>query len=163
MWLVFFVGGPWDGAQRYEQEVIGYAKGKQFGRYFFLGFRSDVQQLYSDFTLSVHPSHSENVGGAVESLLCQSPTIATDVGGFPDLIKTNKTGWLVSAKNPQILAESIIAALENPEQRQLMARQGRKLAEKMFDVRENAADIYVYYQRLITKNELGVAPEVASD
>jgi len=151
-----FVGGPWDGCQSYMNDVIEYAKSKQYGRYFFLGLRHDVQNLYGDFTLTVHPSHSENVGGAVESLFCQSPTIATNIGGFPDLVIPDKTGWLVPAKNPQALAKTIITALESPLQQQKFAKQGRTLAQKMFDIRHNAADIYNYYQKLLSEGKLGV-------
>lgn len=154
--VAVFVGGPWDGCQSYMDEVINYAHSKKFGRYFFLGLRHDIQNLYGDFTLTVHPSHSENVGGAVESLLCKSPTIATNIGGFPDLVIPNKTGWLVPSKNPQALAEQILTALSADEQRKQFAEQGMILAQKMFDVRQNAADIYSYYQKLITEGKLGV-------
>jgi glycosyltransferase involved in cell wall biosynthesis len=151
-----FVGGPWDGCQDYMDEVIEYAKNKQHGRFFFLGLRHDVQNLYGDFTLTVHPSHSENVGGAVESLFCQSPTIATNIGGFPDLVIPTKTGWLVPAKDPDTLAKQIIIALDSPEQRHQLAEQGKELAQQMFDVRHNATDIFHYYQKLISDGELGV-------
>lgn len=151
-----FVGGPWGDCQVYMDEVIEYAKNKQYGRYFFLGLRHDVQNLYGDFTLTVHPSHSENVGGAVESLFCQSPTIATNIGGFPDLVIPNETGWLVPSKDPQALAEKIRTALNAPEDRQQLTKQGRELALKMFDVRYNAKDIYEYYQTLLGENKLGV-------
>ena len=151
-----FVGGPWDGCQSYMDEVIEYANSKQYGKYFFLGLRHDVQNLYGDFALTVHPSHSENVGGAVESLFCQSPTIATNIGGFPDLVIPERTGWLVPSKNPQALALQIIEALNEPEQRELLAKQGKVLAREMFDVRLNAADIFKYYEKLITTGELGV-------
>lgn len=151
-----FVGGPWDGCQSYMDEVVEYANNKQYGKYFFLGLRHDVQNLYGDFTLTVHPSHSENVGGAVESLFCQSPTIATNIGGFPDLVIPERTGWLVPSKNPQALALQIIEALNEPEQRELLAKQGKVLAREMFDVRLNAADIFKYYEKLITTGELGV-------
>jgi len=151
-----FVGGPWDGCQDYMDEVVEYAKNKQFGQFHFLGLRRDIQNLYGDFTLTVHPSHSENVGGAVESLFCQSPTIATDIGGFPDLVIPGKTGWLVPAKNPPVLAKQILKALDSPAQLQTYAEQGRELAQEMFDVRHNAADIFNYYQKLLSNGQLGV-------
>jgi glycosyltransferase involved in cell wall biosynthesis len=151
-----FVGGPWDGCQDYMDEVIEYAKNKQFGQYHFLGLRRDIQNLYGDFTLTVHPSHSENVGGAVESLFCQSPTIATDIGGFPDLVIPKKTGWLVPSKDPQALAKQILNALDSPEQLKTYSEQGRELAQEMFDVRHNAADIFNYYQKLLSTGQLGV-------
>jgi glycosyltransferase involved in cell wall biosynthesis len=151
-----FVGGPWDGCQDYMDEVVEYAKNKQHGQYFFLGLRHDVQNLYGDFALTVHPSHSENVGGAVESLFCQSPTIATNIGGFPDLVIPNKTGWLVPSKDPNALAKQILIALDSPDMRQLLAEQGNVLAQKMFDVRHNAVDIFHYYQKLLKEGKLGV-------
>ncbi|XQW85406.1 glycosyltransferase [Thalassotalea piscium] len=151
-----FVGGPWAGCQQYMDEVIQYANNKPYGRYYFLGLRRDIQHLYGDFTLAVHPSHSENVGGAVESLFCQCPTISSDVGGFPDLVKPNVTGWLTPAKNPEKLAKTLIMALEDEDQRALFAQQGRALAQEMFDVRNNAQDVYYYYNKLLTDNELGI-------
>lgn len=154
--VAVFVGGPWDGCQNYMDKVINYAQSKKFGRYFFLGLRHDVQNLYGDFTLTVHPSHSENVGGAVESLFCKSPTIATNIGGFPDLVIPNKTGWLVPSKNPQALAEQILVALNAHEQRKQFAEQGMVLAQQMFDIRHNAADISEYYHKLLTEECLGV-------
>jgi len=150
-----FVGGPWDGCQDYMDEVIKYANQKKFGKYYFLGFRTDIQNLYGDFTLSVHPSHSENVGGAVESMFCQSPTISSNVGGFPDLVIPNNTGWLVPAKHPQALADAIIDALESPELREKYSSNGRQLAMKMFDIRNNALDIYNYYCSLLSTGKLG--------
>jgi len=151
-----FVGGPWDGCQDYMDEVIKYANSKHHGRYHFLGLRRDIQNLYGDFSLAVHPSHSENVGGAVESMFCQCPTIASDVGGFPDLVIPEKTGWLAPAKSPEILAEKIILALNDENSRQQYAKAGRALAIKMFDIKNNAADIYQYYQQLHASSTLGV-------
>lgn len=151
-----FVGGPWDGCQDYMDEVIQYANSKQFGKFYFLGLRRDIQNLYGDFTLTVHPSHSENVGGAVESLFCQSPTIATNIGGFPDLVIPEKTGWLVPSKDPSALAAQIISALNAPEELKSYAKQGRELAQEMFDVRNNAADIFNYYHKLLATGQLGV-------
>jgi glycosyltransferase involved in cell wall biosynthesis len=151
-----FVGGPWDGCQDYMDQVIDYAKNKHHGRYHFLGLRRDIQNLYGDFTLAVHPSHSENVGGAVESMFCQCPTIASDIGGFPDLVMPEKTGWLAPSKSPELLAKKITLALDDEDSRQRYAKAGRELATEMFDVRNNAADIHRYYQKLQATGKLGV-------
>ena len=151
-----FIGGPWAGCQQYMDDIIQYANSKQYGKYYFLGLRRDIQQLYGGFTLAVHPSHSENVGGAVESLFCQCPTISSDVGGFPDLVKPGITGWLTPAKDPEKLAQVLITALEDEKNRNKLAKQGRELAQEMFDVRNNAKDVFYYYQKLIKNNELGI-------
>jgi glycosyltransferase involved in cell wall biosynthesis len=89
-----FIGGAWNNAVGYEEQVRAYGRKKCGERALFLGTRQDVPELYPDLDVVVHPSHSENLGGAGESLLAAVPTIATDVGGFPDLVKPGETtGW----------------------------------------------------------------------
>ncbi|MFT4781660.1 MAG: glycosyltransferase involved in cell wall biosynthesis [Pseudohongiellaceae bacterium] len=149
-----FVGGPWGGAEAYMNSVKEYADSKQSGTFIFTGFRSDIQDVYPDFDIACHPSHSENVGGAVESMLCGVATITTNVGGFPDLVKVNKTGWLALPQNPQNLAESILDAYNKVNQREQFSIEGRKLAEKLLNVKENAKTLKTYYDSLTNENSL---------
>ncbi len=94
------VGGAWAGAEDYERNLRQEARRSCGDRYPFLGPRRDVADLYPEFDVAVHPSLSENVGGAVESLVAGIPTIATRVGGFPDLVRDGETGWLVPPRDP---------------------------------------------------------------
>lgn len=147
-----FVGGAWAGAIEYEQHVRAYAAKRLGSSAHFLGTRSDIPELYADFDMVVHPSHSENVGGAAESLLLGVPTIATDVGGFPDLVIPGETGWLVPPGNPQKIAESILEGLANPVYAQGMAQRGKQRARQIMDVRSNAADIRKIYEEILGSN-----------
>jgi len=150
--LGIFVGGAWDKAKRYEKQIYAYGK-KQLGeRAVFLGTRNDVLDLYPDFDVAVHPSHSENVGGTVESFLMGIPTIATNVGGHPDLVIPGITGWLVPPSSPEKLAEAIIEVLRQPEKAHQMALQGQKLARHLFDVTRTSKEIYEIYQRILNNN-----------
>lgn len=81
--------------------------------------------LYPDLNLAVVASHSENVGGAVESLLSGVPVVATGVGGLPDLVLQNETGWLVSPRSPKALAQAMLEALGNPERLGDVTSRGR--------------------------------------
>ena len=149
--VAVFVGAAWNGATSYEEQVKEYARQRVGDRAIFLGTRSDVSEIYPDFDVVVHPSHSENVGGAAESLILGVPTIATDVGGFPDLIKPGGTGWLVPPKDPEALASAIGDALADPVRAQQMADEGALLARQLMDVRNNARDVLNAYERM---NEL---------
>ena len=143
------VGGAWAGAEDYERSLRQEARRSCGDRILFLGPRRDVADLYPEFDVAVHPSLSENVGGAVESLVAGIPTIATRVGGFPDLVRDGETGWLVPPRDPERLARAIQAALRNPEEAARRARAGRALALQMFDVEANTQTILELYRRLV--------------
>lgn len=145
------VGGAWDHAASYEKKVQDYAYKRCGDKVIFLGNRSDVPDLYADMDVAVHPSHSENVGGAGESLLLGVPTIATNVGGFPDVVINGETGWLVPPRSPQLLAKSIMAALSDPEKAHTLAVKGQRFARALFDVRKTAAEIKTIYARILDR------------
>ncbi len=146
-----FAGGAWGGATGYEAQVRSYGRQKLGDRAIFLGTRTDVADLYADFDLAVHPSHSENLGGAGESLLMGVPTITTSVGGFPDLIKHGETGWLVPPRDPIALAETIAAALSDPAGARRLAVHGQAFVRESLDVRHTARQVYDVYRTILER------------
>lgn len=144
-----FVGGAWNNATWYEKRIIEYGRQKLGDHVLFLGTRNDVTRMYVDFDVAVHPSLSENVGGAAESLLLGIPTIATNIGGLPDLVIPQKTGWLVEAKDPVMLAQTILEVLAHPDQAKKLALQGQELAKKLFDIERTANDIMQIYRAIL--------------
>ena len=150
----FIVGGPWGGAGWYFEKVRRLAEKSQHARIIMTGYRNDVQEIYNDFDVAVHPSHSENVGGALESLTHYIPTIATNVGGFPDLVLPEQTGWLVPPRDPVSLARAIVSAFENRDYAKMLACRGRQRVEQLFNVQRNAQDIVGYYERMLETGQL---------
>ena len=149
-----FVGGAWGNTEDYFQQVKNYAQEKVGDGCVFLGTRHDVAELYPQFDLAVHPSHSENVGGAVESMYAGVATLTTDVGGFPDLVIDGETGYMCKAKDPQMLAEKIIQAIENPQQRQQQIIAASDKVKQVMNVADNAKQVYDFYQHIQSLSEL---------
>ncbi|MBX6311475.1 MAG: glycosyltransferase family 4 protein [Isosphaeraceae bacterium] len=143
------IGGAWGGATAYAARVRAYAAKRLGGRLRFLGTRGDIPELYPDLNVAVHPSHTENVGGAVESLLMGVPTIATDVGGFPDLVIPGETGRLVPPRDPVRLASAILEVLGDPAGARAMAARGRSRARLLFDARARAVEIRDIYREVL--------------
>lgn len=143
------VGGPWVGADQYFQSIIDYGKNKLCDHIIFLGTRKDVPNLYPDFDVVVHPSHSENLGGAAESLLMAIPTIATNIGGFPDIVKPGETGWLVPKQDPAALAAAILQSLIDPDQAHQFAEEGAKQLKEALDVKNTSKDVFDFYCRVL--------------
>jgi lipopolysaccharide/colanic/teichoic acid biosynthesis glycosyltransferase len=143
-----FVGGAWADAHGYERRVRRYAQRRLGDGAVFLGTRADVPELYADFDLAVHPSHSENVGGALESMLLGVPTLASDVGGFPDLIDHGETGWLVRPRSANSLAATIERALDDPRRWEI-AQRGRARTSDVMDLNKNVDEIVRVYERVV--------------
>lgn len=151
------VGGPWRGAERYWGRVRRHARSRCGEFVHFTGYREDVAQLYDDFDVAVHPSHTENLGGAVESLAKGVPTIATTVGGFPDIIIPGKTGWLVPPRKPRALADAICEVLADPHEGRRRAGLGRALVASLLDSKRLTEQLLGIYEAILSGRALGEA------
>lgn len=143
------IGNAWDGAEDYEKVVRKYAEDRLGKKVIFTGYRNDIYNIYQEIDIAVHPSHSENLGGAAESLLLGIPTISSDVGGFPDIVIPNETGCLVKAKNPKDLAEKIDWVIENSEKAKEMALNGQNLVKELLNLQNTATRVYETYLEIL--------------
>lgn len=75
----------------------------------------------------------------LESMALGTPCVATNVTGIPEVLKDGETGLLVGQKDPEALAMALERLLLDAELAKRVARRARKLIEKEFDIRHNAA------------------------
>ena len=69
----------------------------------------EVEKFFAASDLVVLPYESATQSGIVQiSYGFDKPVIATDVGGLPEVVIDNKTGYIVPPKDPEKLAEKII-------------------------------------------------------
>jgi glycosyltransferase involved in cell wall biosynthesis len=138
--------------------VKRYASRKLGDAAIFLGTRNDVAELYADFDVAVHPSRSENLGAAGESLLLAVPTISTTVGGFPDLVRDGETGWTVPPKSPELLAAAILEALTRPGVARALAEEGQRHARMLLAPEVNTMAVILAYQDALEQGD-SVSPK----
>lgn len=67
-----------------------------------------------------------------EAQLMRKPVVATRVGGIPELMKDNETGFLVTKGNSDEIIERLSFLIENKEKRKIMGEAGRKFVEENF-------------------------------
>lgn len=148
------VGGTFQGRCGYEARLKAIAKEKGAGRILMPGkFNSEeVAHSWPDFDCAVHVPFSENCGGVTEPLLCEVPTIASEVGGLPEVIHKEATGQLVPARNPKLLANAILNVLRNPRDYKCMAQRGRRLVKTMFEPKRCANEIVSIYRHVLFKD-----------
>ncbi len=107
-----------------------------------------MPQSYRDLDVCVQPSLNENLGGTIELLLMECPTVATRVGGLPDSVVDGVTGVLVSPGDPNDLARGILEMLRCPARARALAKAGRERMLTRFTLSKTAADLDKLYQRL---------------
>src|SRR5205814_808808 len=107
----------------------------------FTGFRSDVPQVYRDLDVSVQPSLNENLGGTIESLLMECPTVATRVGGLTESVVDGETGVSVNPGDPADLARGILSLLRDPQAARTLGKVGRARMLARFTLQRTVADL----------------------
>jgi glycosyltransferase involved in cell wall biosynthesis len=149
-----FVGEPYLGAVWYESQIRARAMSKAGNRVRFAGYLApaDVASAWADFDCAVHVPLTENCGGALEPLLAGVPTIASRVGGLPELVIEGVTGKMVPPRNPVALAEAIHEVLSDLPRYRELARAGRKLVRTMFDVSRTGGEIHAIYRHLLNSS-----------
>ena len=96
-------------------------------RFHFLGSTQDVPGVLSMLDLFALTSHNEaSPVSIMESLSCQCPVVATDVGSISESVLEGKTGFLVPAGDGMQMAERWMKVLSDPGLGKRLGRQGRQ-------------------------------------
>jgi glycosyltransferase involved in cell wall biosynthesis len=71
-------------------------------------------------------TEAEGLGlSAAEAMLCETPVIASNLGGLTDLVEDGVTGRLVASSDPAALASAIESAMGSPERLTEWGKAGR--------------------------------------
>lgn len=128
--LDFSVSVLGEGEARAELERLIAERG-QSGRVHLAGFTRDAARLLPAFDIFTMPSRSEALPLALlEAGAAGVPCVASRVGGIPEVISNQKTGFLVSPERPRELAEALRRLVEDAP---LRARLGAALRERIKD------------------------------
>jgi polysaccharide pyruvyl transferase CsaB len=97
----------------------------------FTGFISDIFSFINAIDINVCASRSESFPFMLlEGALMKKPTVSTEVGGIPELILDNETGFLVPSGDYEKMAERIIFFANNCEAK-------KSLGENLFSYAKN--------------------------
>lgn len=88
--------------------------------------------LSEEYDIFINTTNFDNMPVSVmEAMALGLPVVSTSVGGMPFLIENQKTGILVSEKDPNKFANAITQVVENKSASLNMSREARKEIEKM--------------------------------
>lgn len=118
-------------------------------------FFNDVNEAkfyLSVFDVYVNPSRQEGLGLSVmEAQACGLPVVASNVGGIPTLISSNKTGFLVESENPRALALKIISVLKDFDSAIKIGQQARQFIKDNYSEKQMVQKTISVYQSLLGK------------
>lgn len=121
----------------------------------FLGKKSQdsLPYYYSAAEAVVVPSHYESFGMvALEAMACETPVVASQVGGLAFLVQDGITGFTVPVDDPQALAEKLIVILNDHHLRRKLGVQAARFAQG-YDWHIIAQRINGLYEQVIRGKE----------
>lgn len=116
---------------------------------YFSGFRADLEQVLPNLDVLVHPAYMEGLGvSLLQACACETPVIASAVGGIPEAIEEKVNGLLVPAGDVQALQSAIETLICNPNLRLQLAKQAREKMLNEFSIQAMANQYLNLYQKL---------------
>lgn len=113
-----------------------------------LGARDDVPDVLAALDVAVNCSDSEACPLSVlEYMAAGLPTLATAVGGTPELVDHEQHGLLVPPATPSALARAIVALRDDPDARRRMGAAARHRRRAAFDLGVMVRRVEELYER----------------
>lgn len=81
-----------------------------------------------------------------EAMAYGKPIVATRVGGIPELVSDNVSGYLVNRGDPAAAAEKLEMLAADAGLRRKLGEQGREVVKSKFDLKRNVAQLVDLYQ-----------------
>jgi glycosyltransferase involved in cell wall biosynthesis len=119
---------------------------------FFLGHRNDVPKILASLDAFVLSSESEGLGSSIlDAMASRLPVVATQVGGIPEVVLHDETGFLVSPRNPRDLAGAIYELFINRPLARRFGETGYEIVHAKFSAEAMVRKIIALYERLAAK------------
>ena len=143
--LVLVGDGPDRSAAEWLAHDLGIA-----GKIHFMGKQERVNELLPLADILLMPSELESFGlAALEAMACKVPSIATRVGGVPELIDDGITGLLYNVGDVDGMSQGALALLGDPARLEAMRDAGRKTAQKRFCASLVVPQYVRYYEAVL--------------
>jgi len=140
-----------DGPDRSQAEWLVNQKGLR-EKVDFLGKLDRVYEKLSIADLMLVPSEMESFGlAALEAMACEVPTVATSVGGVPEVIEHGRSGFLAPVGDVEAMAGYAIDILSDDRRLREMGKAARWEAQTRFCSSKIIPEYERFYERVLER------------
>jgi L-malate glycosyltransferase len=117
----------------------------------FLGKQSALPEILSVADIFLLPSQQESFGlSALEAMSCSVPVVATNIGGIPEVVKHDETGFIAELGDVDRMARYCLDLLTNPKKLAIFRENARRRVIDNFDI----SLIVPHYERVYAESML---------
>ena len=116
----------------------------------FPGKRSNIADYLAVADVFLLPSKSESFGlAALEAQACEVPVIASRLGGIPEVVNDNETGFLSDLGDTEKMSDDVMKLLNDSDMRIAFGKRGRELAISRYDSRKIIPLYMSFYEKIL--------------
>ncbi|MGP4079007.1 glycosyltransferase [Pseudalkalibacillus sp. R45] len=113
-----------------------------------------VPDMINTFDVFFVPSvlDSESFGvAAVEAQACGVPVVVSNVGGLPEVVRDEHTGYIIPSENSEAIAEKMAFLVDKEDMRTTLGNNGREHVVSHYKWEDNAELMSEIYNRILSK------------
>jgi len=109
----------------------------------------ELVKWYQKASIFVCPSLKETLGIVnLEASSCETPVVASKVGGISEIVKHDVNGILVPPNDPKKLAIALRKLLEDKKLRETYGKRGRRMVEEHFSWNNISKELIKIYKKI---------------
>jgi glycosyltransferase involved in cell wall biosynthesis len=145
-WRVLVVG---DGPDLQRLQALSAELGLE-DKVTFLGLRNDADDILRETDIFVHPATWKEALGytILEGMASGCAVVASDTGAIPELIEDGSTGVLFEPGSAAQLRDNLAVLVADDSLREKFAQQARRHIERNFDLQDNVATMFDWYESI---------------
>ncbi|OGU77216.1 MAG: N-acetyl-alpha-D-glucosaminyl L-malate synthase BshA [Stygiobacter sp. RIFOXYC12_FULL_38_8] len=116
----------------------------------FLGKQDALAEILNAADIFLMPSQSESFGlSALEAMACGKPVISSSVGGLPELVIHNETGYIAEIGDVERMSKYAVDLLTNEKKYNIFAKNSLDRAVNHFDKALVLPKYIEYYEKIL--------------
>ncbi len=118
----------------------------------FLSEQQRMAEFYQAADLYLHAARADTFPTSIlEALACETPVVATAVGGIPEQIVAQETGCLTAAGDAEGMALASASLLDDPAQRRAMGEKAGVAARRHFGRERMIGDYLQWFEEILSR------------